>query len=386
MNKKRISILISILFLFLIQFHVFQAQATNESVLLPIMRFKSAPFASDLTDFFLGYPPHYFNVTQQAKTDFDFNNTIYGVDMGFNGTMYAYEHTFDVKYAGSSATRNDAFVGEVQAFLQVTSQSGNGGCTLGLVGWGGVLGAVVSLPLGTWVSVSMRVLFNLNQTNPTPNYKTLYMNLTTYDYGFVGQATHKLSTTHGATHRTDGTFLDLLQTVDGDYGGYVLLELKNQRWYAPSDVVSISVSSIPIDASVIWEDGVSYALPHNFSALGGSHTISATMEVSVADPSIRYLFQGWSIDGSPTTNTSNPLVFTSSADMTLQAIYTPVEIPDVVSLWANFGIGILGLIMMFLSWFVAYWCHKDGDTAKGILLWLAMFIIGYGFFTVLLGG
>lgn len=152
---------------------------------------------------------------------------------------------------------------------------------------------------------------------------------------------------------------------------------------------NIQVTSIPINASVKWDwdEILIYELPHNFSASAGlPHEISATLEVSLADPSIRYLFQGWSIDGSPTTNTSNPLPLFPIADMTLQAIYTSIEIPDVVSLWANFGIGFLGLIMMFLSWFVAYWCHKEGDTAKGVLLWLAMFIIGYGFFTVLLGG
>jgi len=187
----------------------------------------------------------------------------------------------------------------------------------------------------------------------------------------------------GLTHANTNSFPYGFWDIDN-------IRLANTNEFPPSptpSIVNVAVSSIPINASVIWEDSVTYSLPHNFSAyVGISHTIFATMEVSVADPSIRYLFQGWSIDGSPTMNTSNPLVFTSSAGMTLQAIYTPVEIPDVVSLWANFGIGILGLIMMFLSWFVAYWCHKDGDTAKGILLWLAMFIIGYGFFTVLLGG
>lgn len=156
-------------------------------------------------------------------------------------------------------------------------------------------------------------------------------------------------------------------------------------WLIGTDF-NIQVTSIPINATVIWEDTLQYDLPHNFSASAGlDHTITATTEVSISTNE-RAIFQGWSIDGSPTITTSNPLVFHPYGDMTLQAIYSLVEIPDPFRLWTNFGIGLIGLIMMGMSWIVAYWLHKSDETLKGILIWFAMFIIGYGLFTVMLGG
>jgi len=386
MNKTKSLLIIGLVLFLSISFFSFnQAQAEYEGLLLPIIHFKNGAFASDLTDFYLPYPPHYFNVSQQAKTDFAFNNTLYGVSMGFNGTMYAYEHTFDVKYVSSIATRNDAFIGEDDAYLQVSSNSGSGPCTLGLVAWGTVLGATVTLPLGSWVSLSMKVLYNLNQTNPTPNYKTLYENLTMYDYGFVGQSTHKLASVQGGVSRTDKTILDLLRTVDADYGGYLVLEVKNQRWYQPSGFVNVSVSSTPINSTVTWTDGIVYNLPYNFSIFENvEQTITATSPFAV-NSSLSYLFQGWSINGSSIMNTSNPLIFTPTANTTLQVIYTAIVISDYSST-ITFGIGLFGFILIGLSWVVGYHFYKEGDYRSMFFWGFLMLIFGYGLIWVIFGG
>jgi hypothetical protein len=374
-------ILVSCVSIPLLRFEIQDVHAINEDDMLSIMSFKniaiySYPAAYNLSGYF------WINVSSNCQTDFAFNNTMYpSVDMGYNGTTYAYKYTFDLKYYSSSATFSGFGIGDAlhntYAFLYYTSSSFY--CRLRPAVLGS-LGGDIDLPLGSWVSMSERILFN-------PNTNLYALNLSMWDYGHIDEAGHLLSSQY--KQNSVGSFSGALNSSASDIGSggsNLQLEIKNQNWYQPSGFYNLQVTSIPMNASVSL-DGASFdSLPKNYSILAGVHTLTATTEVSVADPSIRYLFQGWSIDGSPITNGSNPLVFTPSADMTLQAIYIPIEIPDVVGLWANFGIGILGLIMMFLSWFVAYWCHKDGDTAKGILLWLAMFIIGYGFFTVLLGG
>lgn len=208
--------------------------ASNESALLPMIRFKMAPLASNSTDFYIGYPPFVFNVSQNMDQDFWFNDTQYPGSWNYNGTFYAYEHTYDTKYWASGSARNDAYMGEpAEATGQITSAGGNGGCQVGSVLWNNVVDGADSLPLGTWVSVSQKTLVNLHETNP-PGYTTIWNNITTYDYGYVDDPNHKIATLVCGYSKVGGTFSGLLQYNAADYGGYLILEIKNNKWYAPN--------------------------------------------------------------------------------------------------------------------------------------------------------
>lgn len=50
-----------------------------------------------------------------------------------------------------------------------------------------------------------------------------------------------------------------------------------------------------------------------------------------------------------------------------------------------FGIGLLGAILIFSSWIVAYMQWKDGAYAHALAYWVALFTIGFGLITVLIG-
>lgn len=54
--------------------------------------------------------------------------------------------------------------------------------------------------------------------------------------------------------------------------------------------------------------------------------------------------------------------------------------------WTNFIIGLIGFGLMFFSWIFGYGLWKDDEYAKAIGVWLGMFTIGLGIFTVILGG
>lgn len=54
--------------------------------------------------------------------------------------------------------------------------------------------------------------------------------------------------------------------------------------------------------------------------------------------------------------------------------------------WVNFIIGLIGFGLMFFSWIFGYGLWKDDEYAKAIGVWLGMFTIGLGIFTVMLGG
>lgn len=54
--------------------------------------------------------------------------------------------------------------------------------------------------------------------------------------------------------------------------------------------------------------------------------------------------------------------------------------------WTNFILGLIGFGLMFFSWIFGYGLWKDDEYAKAIGVWLGMFTIGLGIFTVMLGG
>jgi len=54
--------------------------------------------------------------------------------------------------------------------------------------------------------------------------------------------------------------------------------------------------------------------------------------------------------------------------------------------WVNFILGLIGFGLMFFSWIFGYGLWKDDEYAKAIGVWLGMFTIGLGIFTVMLGG
>lgn len=54
--------------------------------------------------------------------------------------------------------------------------------------------------------------------------------------------------------------------------------------------------------------------------------------------------------------------------------------------WTDFILGLIGFGLMFFSWIFGYGLWKDDEYAKAIGVWLGMFTIGLGIFTVMLGG
>jgi hypothetical protein len=185
----------------------------------------------------------------------------------------------------------------------------------------------------------------------------------------------------GLTHANTNSFPYGFWDIDN-------IRLANTNEFPPAptpSIVNVAVSSIPINASVIWEDSVIYSLPHNFSAYNGvSYTITAVTPVSW-NASLVYVFEGWSINGSSTINSSNPLVYTPTSNMTLQAIYTFIVISDYSST-VTFGIGLFGFILIGLSWVVGYHFYKEGDYRSMFFWGFLMLIFGYGLIWVIFGG
>jgi hypothetical protein len=146
----------------------------------------------------------------------------------------------------------------------------------------------------------------------------------------------------------------------------------------------LSVSSTPFNSSIVWENGSTYTCPQNFTVSSGSHTV--TTEPSYREnTSTMYVFDYWTVNGTEVSD-SWTLTRDITGDTSIVAVYVAEGIPSIEEGWIRIGIGLIGLILMFLSWFVGYWIHKAGDTAKGGIIWFVMFVIGYGLFTVLLGG
>lgn len=241
MRNKNARAMAFVLLLFMAAaFQVFipAVRADNESTLLALIKFKSVPLVTDPTDFTFPTVEN-TDVSLDVQKDFVFNSTLLypSVSVGTNGTLYVYEHTFDIKYIHSYSSQSQSgVIGEYYQtnFLSGNYYSGDGGCYWQLMAFGYVVsGQSLSIPLGTWISVSMKVLINLNQTNP-PGYTTCFENVTSYDYGYVNNATHKLQTAQGGETKVGGTFSGSMNSTAGGAGGYLVVEMKNQKWYQPN--------------------------------------------------------------------------------------------------------------------------------------------------------
>jgi len=179
-----------------------------------------------------------------------------------------------------------------------------------------------------------------------------------------------------------------LETFSG-YCLYDYLRWNKGEEYPPylagAGIFQLDVSSTPINATFVYTDGNQYDFPQSFLVSSGSvQTLTAVS--SVRDNATHvHVFDYWDVEyvGLVYSQTVSVEIL---GDTDLIAHYRDANIPHVEEGWIRIGIGLIGLILMFMSWFIGYWIHKAGDTAKGGLVWFVMFIVGYGLFTVLLGG
>lgn len=93
-----------------------------------------------------------------------------------------------------------------------------------------------------------------------------------------------------------------------------------------------------------------------------------------------YTFVNWS-DGS----TNLIRTFTLDEDKSFIVYYT-IGVKYDPGGWINFGIGLVGLILIFLSWIVLKLKWKDHDYSSAIGYWLLLMVIGIALFTVMVGG
>lgn len=178
-------------------------------------------------------------------------------------------------------------------------------------------------------------------------------------------------------------------TVSTGYCLYDYLRWNKGEEYPPylagAGSFMLSVSSTPINATFTYSDGLVYNFPQSF-LVGTLDMVNLTAVPSVRDNASHIqVFDYWDVQYTGVFYSSS-VSFLILGDMDAVAHYRDATIPQIEEGWIRIGIGLIGLILMFLSWFVGYWIHKAGDTAKGGIIWFVMFVIGYGLFTVLLGG
>jgi hypothetical protein len=166
------------------------------------------------------------------------------------------------------------------------------------------------------------------------------------------------------------------------YAGLVKYSLQADYEDLPSS--NLQVTSTPINGSISLDGGSVENLPQNYTVVNGVHTITATSEIEL-NASIRYSFQGWSINGSSSLDASNPLIANFTGNTSLEAIYTVLVISDYSST-ITFGIGLFGFILIGLSWVVGYHFYKEGDYRSMFFWGFLMLIFGYSLIWVIFGG
>jgi hypothetical protein len=265
-------------------------------------------------------------------------------------------------------------------------------------GWGGEWRYGGTFPDGTGFSYSGFSLdtdwhwFEVQIINATPVFQTP---MTEYQFYIDGVLLDSDPTSWESTYTFyPTTFLTSNYGASSGYAHWRIDYLRTSKYeeYPPSFIgsgINLVCTSTPYNATFSY-GGTSYNYPQNLSVSFGPNTIST--ELGRRNPfnlpnetNLNYNFQSWTVNG--TENYSHDLTLTLedlTAETTIEAVYsqdTRLFEPNF-----NIGIGLLGLIFMFLSWFVGYWKVQDEEYGEAFMYWLMLFGIGFGLFTVLLGG
>lgn len=140
------------------------------------------------------------------------------------------------------------------------------------------------------------------------------------------------------------------------------------------DITSGSSISIPFTLN-----DTNYSTPFSATLTAANYKLSMTQEVPYNNTA-KYVFLNYT-DG--VTDTDRTINLTTST--MIIANYQLVNYWFDYGGWINFGIGMSGLIMMFLSWIVAKWLWQDGQWFDAFAWWLIIFIIGAALVTVWVG-
>jgi len=171
----------------------------------------------------------------------------------------------------------------------------------------------------------------------------------------------------GGTHNVEITYSYINVTYTASYSD---LHIQGYDQNAENITVPYGIVGIGI-----------YNTPHTHVELEHENYTIVMRERRDLNKTHYAVFVRWNDTGS----TNNTRVIDHDSEGTYTAIYTVYRGTD-LSDTIIFGIGVVGLGLMFLSWVIArdYW--KQGEYANAVGYWMALFFIGVGLFTVLLGG
>lgn len=235
-------------------------------------------------------------------------------------------------------------------------------------GAGGSSTTTVGLTINSWLWLEMC----LNTTN----LQTFYINGT----GIGSKAGYGLSM--GSNCRT------LLAYASGaSIGEYRMdyLWLSNEEDYPPP-FPEQSLTILCIDQATglnfslpVYFNGSLHYSPHSENVTYLQNVTIRILEIREYNKTHSYVFKNWA-DGSK----SSTRTYFMDSDQSATAYYLLVRKWDPGG-WINFGIGLLGLLMMGASWLFLYHFWTSKEYAKALVVWIALFIVGFGFFTVMLG-
>lgn len=188
-------------------------------------------------------------------------------------------------------------------------------------------------------------------------------------------------------------------TYDGGFGSWYnltyVLGVTGYTWYGGDFQINGTTlfnngDSAPLGGSI----PVEYGSINGSSAYGtfGIYFDDIRYYIDVGGYAIEYVEDwesgwpnGWNVVGSPALSTA--LYVSPSHSMEVGTfVSAPAGSSAINEGWYNFGIGLLGFILIFSSWFVAKHLYDNGTYAEAVGYWLIMIIFGFGLITVMVGG
>jgi hypothetical protein len=237
------------------------------------------------------------------------------------------------------------------------------------------LGFYYSTPYGWAGQLTATIYYNDSTFYITPTFATsspIYENLTSYLT--LGKFVSAISFTDlGATSGNIGNDIDIIDDVS--LIGTPTIPMAMATLNILADDISTGASlSIPFTLN-----GTAYTTSYSQSLLQSYYTLSMGNNIPYNNSAI-YQFVNYT-DGLASTDRSFNLTGTTTFIANYQLVNQWFDYGGMI----NFGIGLAGFIMIFLSWLVAKWLWQEGKWFDAFGWWLILFIIGAALVTVWVG-
>jgi len=373
-KSKLLTIIICIFLFFTIIFPLIKvayATITDQS-LMNILPFKSSPEYFNATQYSINYANNLNQMVISNTTIFQFN----GTDLGSHPQCYAFLWKVQMEITGTTYNNPAEMTMNGQGYI--LKKNGASTYLMDLLVDNYDLQTGLTLWVGTPYDFWTIVLFNNTAS-------TTMLNSLAYDYQHGGEPDHLVGNLTGGHSPSTwaNPMYELIGTSDYWYGW-----VQNRAVYAEGTLTTI-IETLTFPSNSLMND-ITYVVDSSaysgYSSLqlpNGNHSFTFPT-AQFQNNTVNWVFLN--VTGNGILQSGASFTFDIEAPTTIIAYYQNEPVHVLSMGWIMFGLGLIGLIMVFASWFVLKHFWQDGQIAEALMFWFILIILGFGLIVAWIGG